>query len=132
MTATARWAAAWGGAAALGMANGVARDLLYRDRLGDLRAHQVSTATLIAALAAYAAALERRHPIPTASEARTIGAIWSGLTVAFEFVLGRRVTHESWASLLGNYDLRRGRVWSLVPLALATLPVAVQRAERGR
>ena len=76
------------GAAGLGIANGVARDLLYKDRVGDLAAHQISTGTLIAALAGYSRALERRWPIPTTRSAQTIGGIWLSLTVLFEFIFG--------------------------------------------
>ena len=45
-----RWIAAWLGATALGVANAGVRELVYADRVGKLAAHQISTATLLAAL----------------------------------------------------------------------------------
>jgi hypothetical protein len=46
--------AAWLGATTLGLANAGVRELGYADRVGELAAHQISTATLLAALAARA------------------------------------------------------------------------------
>ena len=47
---TGFWAAAWLGAAALGVANGVARDTPSGRLVGERAAHHVSTATLLGAL----------------------------------------------------------------------------------
>jgi hypothetical protein len=116
----------------LGIANGVARDLLFTDRVGDLAAHQISTGTLIAALTGYSRALERRWPIPTTRSAWTIGAMWLSLTVVFEFVLGHYVAGESWASLVRNYDARKGRIWGLVPISMAILPAVVRALHAKR
>ena len=132
MSCTATWTAGWFGAAGLGIANGVARDALYRDRVGDLAAHQISTGTLIAALAGYSAALKRRWPIPSARSASTIGGVWLSSTVLFEFVFGHYVAGESWTSLVRNYDVRRGRVWGLVPISMATLPAVARALHRER
>jgi hypothetical protein len=129
---TAQWTAAWAGAAGLGIANGVARDLLYTDRVGDRAAHQISTGTLIAALASYSRLLQRRWPIPNARTAWTIGAIWLSATVAFEFVFGHYIAGESWGSLARNYDPRDGRVWGLVPISMAVLPAVARRLGSNR
>jgi hypothetical protein len=126
--ASSRWTAAWVGAAALGVVNGTVRDLLYRDKVGELAAHQVSTATLIAALAAYARALERRWPLARRHEAWTVGARWLALTVAFEFTFGHYVAGDSWTELARNYDVRKGRIWGIVPLSMAVLPALTRRA----
>jgi hypothetical protein len=123
---------AWGGAAGLGIGNGVARDLLYKDRVGERAAHQISTATLIAALACYSRVLERRWPIPDSRSAWTIGGIWLSSTIVFESVFGHYVAGESWGSLMRNYDLRKGRVWGLVPMSMAVLPAAVRGLESKR
>ena len=129
MTRTAQWTAAWAGAACLGIANGVTRDLTYGRHIGDRSAHQLSTLTLTAALAAYAQALQRRWPIPTTRAAWRIGGIWMSATVAFEFLFGHYVAGESWASLAGNYDVRQGRLWAAVPLTMATLPAVVHELD---
>jgi hypothetical protein len=44
------------------------------------------------------------------------------LTVAFEFLIGRYVDHKSWADLVGNYAIWRGRLWPIVLLVLALTP----------
>jgi hypothetical protein len=113
--------------AALAVANGLSRGL-YAGRLGEARAHQVSTATLIAALLPYARAVERRWPIPTPGAAARIGASWVALTVAFEFGFGHYGARQSWSTLLADYDLRRGRLWPLVLAATAAAPTAARAA----
>ena len=124
------WVAAWGGLALLGVANGVSR-ALHEKRLGEPRAHQVSSATLVAAVLPYAAAMERRWPLPTADAATRVGLTWVGLTVAFEFGFGRYVARQSWRTLVADYDMARGRLWPLVVAAIGIAP-ATARAARLR
>ena len=126
------WAAAWPGGALIGVANGIAREALYGRRLPANAAHQVSGATAVAAFAAYFRALERRHPIPTRRDAAAIGAVWLGLTVAFEFGFGRLVAHQSWEELLADYDVTEGRTWPLVLAWIAVGPAVVARPARAR
>jgi hypothetical protein len=116
------WALGWVGAAALGVANGVARRVGYEQRLGELRAHQVSTATATTLLAAYTFLLDRRWPLASAGDAAVVGAAWAGATAAFEFGLGHYVAHMPWTELIRDYDLRHGRLWSLVLVTLAASP----------
>ena len=44
------------------------------------------------------------------------------LTVLFEFGFGHYVTRDSWAALLGAYNLAEGRAWAAVPLWTAVGP----------
>jgi hypothetical protein len=116
------WMVAWVGGSILGMVNGTARELLYKDSVGEHAAHYISTATLLVLLALYVAMLQRRWPIPTGSEALSIGACWLALTVAFEFGFGHFVDGKSWAELRALYDVTEGKIWILVPLFMATAP----------
>jgi hypothetical protein len=127
----AKWGAAWLGAAVLGMVNGAARDLVYADAVGDLAAHQISTATLIVALGAYMTALQRRWPLQTARTAFGVGIGWVAATVTFEFGLGR-AQGKPWSELFADYDLVAGRVWVLVLLAMAVGPATVRRLSAVR
>jgi hypothetical protein len=105
---------------------------LYARRLGDDRAHQVSTATLVAGLFPYVGAVERRWPLPTAGAAARIGTTWVVLTVAFEFGFGHYVAKQSWQTLLADYDLRRGRLWPVVLAAVATMPATARELHMRR
>lgn len=128
---TRNWLFAWLGGPVIGIANGVARELLYADRLGDGAAHQVSTASAVALFALYFAFLDRRWPLPTLRTALAVGAAWLALTVAFEFGFGHYVDGKTWAELLADYDLAAGRLWPLLLLWLAVGPAFV-RAVRLR
>ena len=131
MSARRAWIAAWLGGPVIGIANGTLRERAYKDRVGELAAHQLSTATAIGLFAGYFEALERRRPLPSTRAALQVGAVWLALTIAFEFGFGHCVARTSWRELLADYDLRRGRVW---PLALVWITVgpAVIRARRER
>jgi hypothetical protein len=122
---TSRWIAAWPGGALLGVLNGTARQVLYTGRTGDRTAHQLSTATMIALLAAYFVALDRRWPLQTRARALRVGSAWFALTGMFEFGFGHWVAKEEWSELLADYDLAHGRLWSLVLAWTALGPLAV-------
>ena len=127
-----RWIAAWLGATALGVANAGVRELVYADRVGELAAHQISTATLLAALTYYLWLVDQRWPVPTTRTALAIGGIWAALTVLFEFGLGHYVLRSPWSDLLANYNLADGRIWVLVPVWMAFAPAALHRLQTGR
>jgi hypothetical protein len=126
-----RWTAAWLGGTVLAIANGVARETLYAGRVGDLAAHQISTATFVALFAAYFAALERRWPIATTRRAVEIGATWVLLTVAFELGFGHWVDGRSWSELTANYDVRTGHVFVLVLVWVGVGPAVVRALRRA-
>ena len=110
------WMLAWLGGPVIGIANGVTRELVYADRVGDLTAHQISTASAVVLFGGYFWLLQRRHPLPDARAAARVGAGWLALTVLFEFGFGHYVDGKSWAELLADYDVAAGHLW---PLALA-------------
>lgn len=123
MTANSRhWISAWIGAAALGVANGASREVIYADAAGDEAAHVISTGTLLALLSGYMRLLQRRWPLSSRREALSIGAAWTGMTVVFEFGFGHWIAGDSWSALLENYDPTAGKVWMLVPIAMAAGP----------
>jgi hypothetical protein len=128
---TRRWISAWIGAAALGVANGAGREMLYADATGDEAAHVISTGTLLALLGGYMWLLQRRWPLSTRREALSIRASWASATVAFEFGFGHWAAGDSWSALLANYDLTAGRVWVLVPGAMAAGPELARRLTRS-
>jgi hypothetical protein len=129
MSARRAWLLAWLGGPLIGIANGTLRELGYKVRLGDLAAHQLSTASALGLFAAYFELLARLRPPGSTRDALQVGLIWLALTVAFEFGFGRRVARLSWDEWLADYDLRRGRLWPLV-LAWIALGPAIVRARR--
>ena len=121
-----RWVVAWVGAPALAIVNGAARELAYKDRVGDSTANQISVAPLIALLALYFWVLQRRWPLATTRDALSVGAIWVVLSVLFEFGFGHYVEGDSWADLLQNYDVTSGNIWILILLWIAVGPETVR------
>jgi hypothetical protein len=124
------YALAWLGGPVIGIANGVARETLYADSVGDRTAHQLSTATAIALFFGYLWFLERRWPIPSRRLALRIGALWLALTVGFEFAFGHWGDGKSWDELLADYNLLKGRLWPLVLAWLAIGPLAIRELQR--
>lgn len=129
MPARRIWLIAWLAGPLIGIANGTLREVAYKDRVGELTAHQLSTGSAIALFAGYFEWLAGRWPLASTREALEVGAAWLALTVAFEFGFGRGVAHTSWDELLADYDLRKGRLWPLV-LAWIALGPAIMRARR--
>jgi hypothetical protein len=125
------WTLEWLGAPALAVANGSLREKVYRERVGDRAAHQISTAGLIALLTLYLRMLQRRRPLPDRRTAVVVGAVWAAPAVLIEFGLGR-ARGVAWPDLLRDYDVREGRVWALVPLWTALGPEIVCRLAEGQ
>jgi hypothetical protein len=111
----------------LALLNATLRELLVAPAVGDYPAHVVSTLTLVAALAALVYVYLGRVPDHTTAERWAVGVLWAGLTVAFEFGFGRYVAGESWAALLGQYDVTAGMIWVLVPVFLLVAPALFGR-----
>lgn len=124
------WIVAWTGAATLGVLNGVVRDTTYGPIIGEQRAHQASTVTLLAALTTYTWRLERRWPLETTTDAVIVGGAWAALTLAFEFGLGRN-RGMSWEDITADYDIRRGRLWVAVPVFMLVGPALVRHLRHG-
>jgi len=121
------WTLGWLSGAGIGVANGAVRRATYSRRMSELRAHQVATATLLLGIGLRFHQLQRRHPIRRTPTALCVGATWAALTVGFEFGMGRLVTKKSWEELFVEYDVRQGRVWSLVPVWMLVGPEVVRR-----
>ena len=126
-----RWLLAWPGAALIGVANGVLREVTYGRRMSERAAHQLSGVTAVAAFTGYFSALDARWPLRDTREAVEVGMGWLALTVAFEFGFGRLVAKQSWDELLADYDVAEGRTWPFVLAWIGAGPALV-RALRAR
>ena len=130
--AAARWwilkaSSVWLAMLVLAVANGALRVAVLIPRLGEPAGHVISTLVLSALIAALTWATIRWVAPPSKSGALAIGALWVTLTLAFEFGFGRLVAHRSWAELLADYDVAKGRIWILVLLTTGVAPYVAAR-----
>ncbi len=105
---------AWLGMVALAVANGAIRDFTYKTRVGDLRAHQISTLTLVILFAIYFCVMTYYFPIESESQAWMIGTMWLIMTILFEFGIGYFVSHLPLSKMLHDYNILAGRVWIFI------------------
>lgn len=122
-----KYVTGWLPLVAIAFVNGTIRQIGFQKALGDLHAHQLSTALGITLFGIYIYWLIRRWKLESQSEAIKIGLIWMVMTIAFEFALGRLILGREWALLLNDYNLFEGRVWVLVLLWVAIAPVLFYR-----
>ncbi|MCG3120335.1 MAG: hypothetical protein ALAOOOJD_02994 [bacterium] len=94
--------------------NGAIREAVYKNRLGDLSAHQLSTLTGIVLLGVIIWGLHRLWPLASAKQAWAVGFVWLAMTIAFEFLFGHFIAGHPWSKLLHDYNIFAGRVWLLV------------------
>jgi len=109
--------------------NGTLRQIAFQKTLGELHAHQLSTATGLILFGFYIYWYIRRIKPQSYAETVRIGILWLVLTIAFEFSLGR-VLGRDWSVLLHDYNLLEGRIWILIPLWVATAPSIFFRMSR--
>jgi len=108
--------------AAVAVANGVFRNALVTPRLGEQRAHLLSTGMLCILIFALTLAFIKWIGARTALEASLTGLLWVGLTLTFEFLAGHFAFGHSWQKLLADYNIRQGRVWIVVPIVTYLSP----------
>jgi hypothetical protein len=108
------YSASWLGMVFLAILNGTIREKAYGNSMGELPAHQLSTLTGIILLCVYIWMLTGLFRIESSRQAFLIGSIWLLMTVVFEFVFGHYVMGHPWDRLLNDYNILKGRVWSLM------------------
>lgn len=121
-----KYALAWIPMLVIAILNGVLRDLGYKRYLGALAAHQLSTLTLILFFSLYTRNIVGHLPPASARQALLLGGLWAGLTLSFEFGFGL-ARGNSVHTLLADYNLLEGRLWSLIPAFVAVAPYLFYR-----
>lgn len=111
----------------IAVANGAARDLLYKSAIGELPAHQASTFSLMVLLTMYFWFVIDRWKLASSRQALVVGAGWLAMTLVFEFGFGHFIAHKEWAELLNEYNVSAGRVWVFVPLWVALAPFVIYK-----
>lgn len=125
-----RYTLAWFVLMIAAIINGALREAVYKNSLGDLRAHQLSTLTGIILFGVVIWALSRFWPLASAQQAWTVGFIWLAMTIAFEFFFGHFVAGHPWSKLLQDYNIFAGRVWLLVLIWTTIAPYLFYRLRR--
>jgi len=103
-------------------ANGVVRVGLLQPRLGEEAARQAASLFGAAIVIAFSGWFVHRTAMTSPGRLLAVGGLWLALTVTFEFGMGRFVSGASWEALLADYDLRAGRLWPLVLVAVLVGP----------
>ena len=122
-----RYILAWIPMVFIGILNGIVREVTYGKYLSELRSHQVSTITGVLLFSLYIWILTGFWSFASAEQALTIGLIWLGLTVVFEFSFGHYVAGHTWSRLLSDYNILAGRVWIVVLIWIAIAPLLFSR-----
>jgi hypothetical protein len=105
----------------IAFANATFRQLVFIKYTNELRAHQLSTITLIILCSVYVWLIFPHLQIHNTEQAFVAGGLWVLLTVLFEFALGL-LTGKPIAFLLRDYNLLAGRIWLFFLLWLLLLP----------
>src|SRR5262245_26892829 len=117
----------WVGILGLAFANGALREVALVPRVGDAAGRAISSVTLaVAIVAATWFTIGWMRPRSTA-DAWATGFVWLCLTLGFEFLAGHYLFGEPWSQLWAEYNILRGRLWILVPIATVLAPVFASR-----
>jgi hypothetical protein len=111
----------------IAIANGAVRQFWYGRYLGELPAHQLSTLIGLLLFGIYIFFVVSLFPPVNGNQAASVGLLWLGLTVAFEFLFGHYVAGHAWSRLFQDYNLFAGRLWLLVLLWLTLAPYLFYR-----
>lgn len=103
-------------------ANGIFRELALKRLVSPAIADVMNAALGIAIILLITRWLLRPLAGRSIAQLAIASLLLVGLTVVFEFAMGRYVDHKRWAELRENYALWRGRLWPLVLLTLALTP----------
>ena len=107
-----------------GILNGIFRETYIAPRVGEHAGHVISTIILVCVILIVTYLFISNMKIDYAkTDLLIIGALWLLLTILFEFVFGHFVMGNSWNTLLADYNILKGRVWSLVLLTTFIAPL---------
>ena len=97
--------------------NGAIRALVLQPRLGEDLARQVASLTGVFFVLLASWLFARVSPRATSRQLLWVGAGWLAATLVFEFILGF-VSGLGWRAMLAEYNIVRGRLWSLIVLSV--------------
>ncbi|MEA3405542.1 MAG: hypothetical protein U9R28_07380 [Pseudomonadota bacterium] len=116
---------AWFPMVLIAIANGAIRQAVLEKRFSKLRAHQISCLTAVLLFFVYVDWFHAFWPLASVEKALLVGIMWLGMSLTFEFFFGHFVMKQAWSVLLQDYNVFKGRLWSLVLLFTLFLPYLV-------
>lgn len=125
-----RYIIAWFPMIIIAIVNGLFREKVIRNKLNELQAHQMSTATMIVLFGIYVWVLFKVLKPSSEIQAIKIGLIWLILTIIFEFTFGHYVAGHSWNRLFQDYNIFQGRVWVLVLIWITIAPYIIYQLQK--
>jgi len=107
----------------LAIINAIIREAMYTSFLNELRAHQLSTFTLMTLFFIGTLLILRFSGLNlTGQEAIMMGTIWVIMTICFEFLAGHYAFGNSWDHLIADYNILKGRIWMFIPITTFVSP----------
>lgn len=122
MSLGARAGLAWLALFVVMFANGAVRVAVLQPHLGEDRARQIASLTGLALVLLLSRLFVRFAPEASMSQLWQVGLAWLAAAMAFEFLFGHFVSGMSWAALLADYNILRGRLWALILVGLCCGP----------
>jgi len=116
----------------LAVLNGGLREALLIPAFGKPLALVLSGVLLALLILVVSFVLVPRIGLLRPEQAVSLGLLWLGLTLAFEFGFGYWVQGQDWDTLLEAYAFRDGNLWPLVLVVTACAPWLVMRFGRRR
>lgn len=107
----------------LAILNGIFRQSFIISKVDEHTGHIISTIILICVILVITYIFISNLKINyTQTELILIDTFWLILTVLFEFGFGHYIAGHSWNKLLADYNILKGRIWSLVLLTTFIAP----------
>jgi multidrug transporter EmrE-like cation transporter len=108
--------------------NAILREGIFTSFLNELRAHQLSTLTLMILFFIGTYLILHYSEIQLSDQqALIMGCIWVTMTILFEFVAGHYLFGNSWDKLIADYNIFKGRIWILIPITTLVSPYIANR-----
>ena len=112
---------------------GMVREAAVAPIAGEQAAHVIGTLAFIAVMLAIISVFVSKVTEDVKQrDCWLIGAGWTAMTVAFEFLFFHFVADVPWEMLFADYNLLAGRLWVLVLLTTLCGPAAIRRWLRKR
>lgn len=105
--------------------NSILRVTTYGTKMPEIRAHQVSSLTAAVMIAFTIWLYDKYRPLESIDQALLTGFAWLGMTVAFDFILGRYVLGQPLKKIIFDYRIGRGRLWVFVLVWITLAPWVV-------